>query len=155
MLYFSYGSNMDPSQIRRRCPSARFVTVALLPDHALTFPIRSPRRRCAAAGIVPAKGKSVWGVVFRITASRDITALDQAEGYRFPGSRKNRYRRVSCIVYADQIPSKPVQVYTYLARSDRYTPLPCLDYLNQMRRGAADWGLPDFYREFLRNIRPQ
>ncbi len=152
MLYFAYGSNMDPSQIRRRCPSARFVAVAKLPDHALAFPIRSPRRRCAAAGIVPAKEQEVWGVVFRITASRDIASLDRAEGYRKYGSQKNRYRRSPCIVFTENFPAKPVRAFTYFARSDRYKPLPSEDYLNQMRRGAADWGLPEFYRKNLRNI---
>lgn len=37
MLYFAYRSNMHWDQMRSRCPSARFVGVALLRDFRLAF----------------------------------------------------------------------------------------------------------------------
>ncbi len=37
MLYFSYGSNMSSRRLLSRVPSARFITSASLPGHALHF----------------------------------------------------------------------------------------------------------------------
>lgn len=148
MLYFAYGSNMDPNQIRRRCPSARFVAIARLPDYELAFTIRSTRRRCAAADIVPAPGREVWGVLYRITARRDIAFLDKAEGYQFKGSRKNRYRRSICAVAMDNSRQR-VHAQVYFARKDRYPSQPSAAYLDHLRRGAVHWGLPDSYQQFL------
>ncbi|HEY6798412.1 MAG TPA: gamma-glutamylcyclotransferase family protein, partial [Kineosporiaceae bacterium] len=35
--YFAYGSNMDQAQMTQRCPSARLLGPATLPDHRLVF----------------------------------------------------------------------------------------------------------------------
>lgn len=40
-LYFSYGSNMLSSRLRERCPSARPIGMAELPDHELRWHKRS------------------------------------------------------------------------------------------------------------------
>ena len=66
MLYFACGSNMYWDQMRERCPSAQFVSVAKLDNHRLAFTRESSERRCSVADAVPAKGQDVWGVVYRI-----------------------------------------------------------------------------------------
>jgi hypothetical protein len=49
VLYFAYGSNMNWEQMKTRCPSARFVAVALLPDYKLAFTRKSINRGCGVA----------------------------------------------------------------------------------------------------------
>jgi gamma-glutamylcyclotransferase len=36
-LTFAYGSNLDCTQMRERCPSTRFVCIAALKDYRLAF----------------------------------------------------------------------------------------------------------------------
>src|SRR5436309_7522291 len=43
MLYFAYGSNLDPEQMSARCPSHRVIGLAELKEHRLVFPLFSPR----------------------------------------------------------------------------------------------------------------
>jgi len=72
MLYFAYGSNMNKSQMGRRCPLATPFGVARLPDHKL-----SERR---FADIDQWNGSSVEGVLWSITG-KDLLALDAYEGF--------------------------------------------------------------------------
>ena len=37
VLYFAYGSNLDEGQMLERCPGAKTMGHATLPNHALTF----------------------------------------------------------------------------------------------------------------------
>src|SRR5947208_12969770 len=66
MLYFAYGSNMDSTQMKERCPSAKFVCRAKLPSHRLAFTLRSCRRGCGVADILRDEAKDVWGVVYEL-----------------------------------------------------------------------------------------
>src|SRR5512138_3517065 len=90
--YFAYGSNLDFAQMKGRCPSASFVGKAILPDHRLVFP-RGSRKMGGVAGVAPAKGKEVWGVVYTITES-DLSLLDDIEGFDTERSKAlNAYNR--------------------------------------------------------------
>ena len=51
MLYYAYGADLDPSQMRQRCPQARYVNKARLDGYALCFPRWSDRRLHAVASI--------------------------------------------------------------------------------------------------------
>ena len=73
---------MDPYQIRQRCPSSRFMGTAILRDHRLAFTLRSKRRRCGVANVLPAAGQEVHGILYRINRRRDWDVLDAAEGYK-------------------------------------------------------------------------
>jgi gamma-glutamylcyclotransferase len=93
MLYFAYGSNMDWSQMRERCPSARFFCVAKLKKDTLAFTRRSEKRGCGVSDVIPNQARDVWGVVYGIDA-RDLSRLDKCEGF-VPGRRRedNAYFR--------------------------------------------------------------
>ena len=67
MLYFAYGSNMNWLQMQNRCPSARFLYRAVLPDYKLAFTRKSVKRGCGVADVVPARGQNAWGVVYEIS----------------------------------------------------------------------------------------
>lgn len=151
-LYFAYGSNMDPMQIRRRCPSARFVSVARLDNYHLAFTRRSPRRRCGVADVVADHGSEVWGVVYRITASRDMLALDSAEGFRKDRKRGNSYSRRLKRIEFNGSRAMAQYVHIYLAHAQPYPPRPSANYIGHLRRGAEHWGLPGDYQIKLSQI---
>ena len=53
MIYFAYGSNLDPGQMAERCPAIAASALPGLPGHRLCFPRFSRTRRCASAGFEP------------------------------------------------------------------------------------------------------
>ncbi|MET0387569.1 MAG: gamma-glutamylcyclotransferase family protein [Polyangiales bacterium] len=79
-LYFAYGSNLDETQMRRRCASARRVGVATLPDYALSFDGHSRVWCGPVASLLPLPGSLVHGLVYDLQAC-DLAALDRFEGY--------------------------------------------------------------------------
>jgi len=56
MLNFAYGSNMNWNQMRERCPSSRFVGIAVLRDHKLAFTRESVNHGCGVADVVAEDG---------------------------------------------------------------------------------------------------
>jgi gamma-glutamylcyclotransferase (GGCT)/AIG2-like uncharacterized protein YtfP len=149
MLYFAFGSNMDPAQMRQRCPGARAVGNGLLRGYRLCFPRLSDRRGCGVASVEPAEGHKVWGVVYELNAI-DLASLDGLEGYRANNpAQENRYNRMAIAVEIDGVPT---DVETYIAVSTENPPPPSAAYLAQIRDGARHHGLPEQYRAFLAGL---
>ena len=147
MFYFAYGSNLDPVQMGSRCPGARTAGLAALHDHRLAFPRRSETWDGGVAGIQPAHGATVWGMVYDLTDS-DLAVLDGYEGFRAAGDAHNLYEREQITVEltrADDgsIPRR-VRAWTYLARPANPTP-PSRRYLDTILRGARHHHLPEDY----------
>jgi gamma-glutamylcyclotransferase len=134
---------MDWNQMRQRCPSARFMAIAILRNHRLAFTRRSVRRGCGVADAVAEAGAQVWGVVYEI-AEPDIDGLDTCEGFR-PGRTTNSYHRRECIVSLDGDDTKPLAVATYFAERQVNPPRPNAEYKNLIVAGARYWHLPDEY----------
>jgi gamma-glutamylcyclotransferase len=134
-VYFAYGSNMSSAQMKERCPSARDLGAAKLPGHRLTFPRSSETRGGGVAGIEPAPGSAVEGVLYSLSPE-DLSRLDD-----FEGTDEGRYRRGRVEVDHE---GEPRQVWTYYAlpEGDRFHP-PSRDYLETMIRGAEEHGLAD------------
>ena len=152
MLYFAYGSNLDPQQLHQRCPSARFVTLAELPDHRLAFTRYAKDRGCGTCDGVPETGQEIWGVVFDIS-EEDLRRMDESEGYQ-PGrpSNENAYFREQREVLRDGKQDQPVLVWLYFANRQPDPPLPNAAYKKQLVDGAKFWGLPEAYQAQLRRI---
>ncbi len=151
MLYFAYGSNMNWPQMQRRCPSARFITVARLKDYRLAFPLKSKSRGCGAAGALPDLGQMVWGVVYEID-DREIESLDQAEDY-VPGREGNNYRREERLVYPGIDGEEPSKASLYFPEEEADPPLPSAAYKRLIIEGATFWGLPEDYVRGLEAIK--
>ncbi|HUC63196.1 MAG TPA: gamma-glutamylcyclotransferase family protein [Alphaproteobacteria bacterium] len=152
MLVFAYGSNMDWDQMRTRCPSARFLCVALLPDHALVFPRHSNNRNCGVSSVEPRAGRCVWGAVFEID-ERDVPALDRSEGY-VPGRppERNAYirRPIQVLDRGDATAPRTLEIYVANRQEGRF--LPSKAYKALIVSGAAKWDLPPDYRAELERI---
>ena len=72
ILYFAYGSNMNPARMARRCPGAVTVGVGVLRNYRLTERLY--------ADIDFLEGGEVHGVLYLITP-RHLRSLDSHEGY--------------------------------------------------------------------------
>ena len=132
MLIFAYGSNMDPVQMRQRCPGAETVGNGVLRDHRLCFPRLSDRRGCGVSSVEPAAGHEVWGVVYRLDAA-DLAALDGFEGYRADRpAQDNRYNRLAIAVEIDGVTT---DVEAYFAVSTDNPPPP----ERGLSRASAGW----------------
>lgn len=72
MLYFAYGSNMNPQRAAKRMPDARAVGIGILHGWQLVERLY--------ADIEPAEGQSVIGVLYQV-GGNDLARLDRCEGY--------------------------------------------------------------------------
>jgi gamma-glutamylcyclotransferase (GGCT)/AIG2-like uncharacterized protein YtfP len=153
MLYFAYGSNLDPEQMRSRCPSSHVAGLASLRDHRLIFPLPSDRWGGGVSSVQPAHGPTVWGVLYELT-DEDLVALDGFEGYHGAGA-VNVYDREQVSVDLTRpddgsIPRR-VRAWIYIARPIRPTP-PSRRYLDAILRGARHHRLPDEYVSALESL---
>lgn len=147
-LIFAYGSNMDPEQMKKRCPNSDVsASVAQANGWELHFPRRSDKRGGGVASIRRSASPraSVWGVVY-VILQRDLPGLDRHEGVHL-----GRYRR-DRIAVRERNGSK-YQAWAYFAIPDASTSsyLPSRDYLNHLIKGARHFGLPASYIERLGN----
>jgi gamma-glutamylcyclotransferase (GGCT)/AIG2-like uncharacterized protein YtfP len=147
VLVFVYGSNLDPDQIRERCPHHRVVGMAALRDHKLAFPLYSNDWSGGVASVQLHHGGTVWGVVYDLTGD-DLAALDRFEGFRGPGNQHNLYDRVTMTVDLERpddgsIPRR-VRCEIYVARPSNPSP-PSRRYLDAILKGARHHRLGEEY----------
>jgi hypothetical protein len=135
--YFAYGSNLDPEQMRARCPSARALSRARLPHYRLEFSHFSARWQGGAADILPSYGDAVWGIVYWLEAA-DLPRLDRYEG---------AYERILLRVEDARGLHLPVLSYT-VRRKGSFHPTP--EYVAKMLRWAELWHFPPSYLARLR-----
>jgi len=154
MLYFAYGSNLDPDQMRAHVPDARVVGLAVLRDHRLTFPLYSEHWGGGAAGVTHAHSGAVWGALYELSEA-DLAALDAYEGWKGPGDHHNLYDRDLATVELtrpdDGSVPRRVRAYTYFARTLNPTP-PSRRYLDTVLKGARYHRLPPEYIEWLESL---
>jgi len=150
MLYFAYGSNLDPTQMRVRCPQARDMARARLDGYRLCFPRWSAIRASALASLEPARGEAVWGVLYELDAA-GIARLDACEGYRDDRAvTDNAHTRATVMVGLGD--GRLVEAETYLATPSSDPGMPSSEYLAYLLQLADARDLPADYREKLRNV---
>jgi hypothetical protein len=136
-LYFAYGSNLDEAQMRTRCPDARALFRARLPDYRLDFTYYSKRWQGGTADIVTAPGELVYGLVYEMGAL-DFARLDPFEA---------GYRRLALRVLDDSELAHDVQSYAVRERGS-FAPHP--RYVTQILAGAERLAFPEPYLAALR-----
>ena len=152
MLYFAYGSNMDWSQMKERCPCAKFVCRAKLWSHRLAFTLRSCRRRCGVADILRDETKDVWGVVYELLES-ELENLDKDGDFDLGRpDGQNEYSRENCHVWREGDVKQLLLVSIYRGHPQPNPPLPNCDYKNLIVAGARHWQLPKDYIQELESI---
>jgi gamma-glutamylcyclotransferase (GGCT)/AIG2-like uncharacterized protein YtfP len=142
VYYFAYGSNMDWQQMRRRCPSSRFVCVARLGDYRFAIARHSRLRHCGTANIFMEPGSEVWGIVYDVS-DEDLLTMDGFE---------DGYRREQVFVTALNDGRHPLQALVYIAEKEEGVPLPNRDYKRHIIEGARHWQLPPSYCAMLEKI---
>ncbi len=142
--YFAYASNMNRRQVEQRAGALPEEKNARLDNYELNFE-KIARGGTGTANIVPAEGKAVWGVLYRVT-EQQLKALDRFEGV------PEHYRR-SEVTVADA-EGKKVGAQVYLARKVRKGLKPDRLYLQKIIEGAEEHSLPADYIEALKMIIP-
>jgi hypothetical protein len=155
MLYFGFGSNLDPDLMRERCPGNRVAGVAVLRDHKLIFPRYSKRWNGGVASLQLSHGNDVWGVLYDLS-DEEMRALDQCEGFTHAvGDANNRYERdsiwVDFVRPADGSVPRRVRAWTYRAREANPSP-PSRRYMDTVIKGARAHHLPDDYVAMLTRL---
>jgi gamma-glutamylcyclotransferase (GGCT)/AIG2-like uncharacterized protein YtfP len=135
MFYFAYGSNMNWLQMRRRCPSSRFVCTAQLPGYRFAIARHSRLRDCGTANIFPEAGSRVWGIVYEVSES-DMAIMDGFE---------DGYSRQRHLVHNINNDPSMFEALVYIAPKEAGVPLPNAEYKRLMLEGARFWRLPDDY----------
>lgn len=134
--YIAYGSNLNIRQMRMRCPQARIVGTAEIPDHELLF---KGSRTGAYLTIEPKEGSSVPVAVWETTES-DEDALDRYEG--FP----TFYYKAEMELPIVGIRSKRVmlrKVYVYIMHEDRQPGVPSWHYVQTCLEGYRAFGFDE------------
>ena len=128
MFYVAYGSNLNVEQMRYRCPDAKIVGTAVIPNYRLMFKGSKTGAYCT---IEPEQGASVPVGVWRVTG-RDIEALDYYEGY------PTFYYKKSLILPCSD--GKRHKCFVYIMHEDRALGMPYPFYVNTCLQGYLDFG---------------
>lgn len=133
-LYFAYGSNMKTAQLQHRIASAERVAIAHLNDYKLVFNRRGSYRPGGVASIKPYESSIVYGIVWKLSKA----AFEKMDHIEDPSA----YERVRINVETHD--GRTLQCQTYIAFPEGYFP-PSATYLNIIREGAREHGLPASY----------
>lgn len=129
-------------QIQRRCPSAKFVTIAKLPGYEFGITRHSRLRDCGTANVCAVAGQEVWGAVYDVSDA-DLDVMDGFE---------DGYHREILSVYAPDNGSHPLQVLVYVAAIENNAPPPNPEYKRLILEGARHWHMPSTYIARLETI---
>ena len=107
MLYFAFGSNMLPSRLQRRCPTAKVRARATAPGYRIAFDKLSEDASGKANLVSCDNGDSAIGIVYELSPD-DVDKLDAFEG---PGYRRQDDFVVTCFDSGEVL-----STCTYVAR---------------------------------------
>jgi gamma-glutamylcyclotransferase (GGCT)/AIG2-like uncharacterized protein YtfP len=140
-LYAAYGSNMDPSQMRERCPHSPGSGTGWVEGWRLTFGGEDLGWEGSLATIVEAPGENVYVSLYDVT-THDEQALDAWEGADNGLYRKVRVRVAT--LEGDRL------AWVYLLDGFEGG-LPSARYLGVLADAAETAGAPYDYVSELRN----
>lgn len=163
MLYFAYGSNLNPRAVADwsrhyglRPPALRGGRAAVLDNYRLCFSVYSEYWGGGIADIVYDPGKYVAGVVFEVTEA-ELAALDQKVGRivdatgRETGAYAHLQVKVSPLARGE-----PLQVVTYQGLNrDRSHIAPTRRYMDVVIQGACSYGLSMMWVAYLQSFTTQ
>jgi hypothetical protein len=144
-LYAAYGSNMDPAQMVRRCPSAPFLGTGWVRGWRLTFGAEEYGWEGALATLVPDPSpEQLHPGVF--VALYDLTPADERALDAWEGADSGLYRRVHLRVHTL---AGDAVAYVYVLDAFEGG-LPAARHLGGIADAAEAAGAPDDYVADLR-----
>jgi len=141
--YFAYGSNMDETQMGKRCSDSQLEGKALLPGYRLVFNRESSGWGCGVADIVLDDQTEVWGLLYEVT-DNDLKQLDYYEG-----APKLYVRKKIKVLDAS---NNEINANTYeVVKKNGFIP-PSEEYLGILKKAAEKYGFPQKYKDYLKTI---
>lgn len=134
LYYFAYGSNMNISQMKERCPDAEKLGKAILNGYKFIINTRG------VATIIESKGGIVEGGLYKIS-DKSLSSLDYYEGVR-----NNYYFRKDVEVNYE---GEKIKAITYIA-TDQKEGKPRNGYIEKIIKGAEDFCLSKDYLQVIR-----
>ncbi len=144
MLYFAYGSFLDSETLKKHCPSARFITRAVLPNFEVQFNFMSRTYSGGVTGVEPVPGKMARGVVYDVPPE-EMERLDAVEAVP-----EGLYYRQRVLVVDEE--GGLLKVETYRTTDPKGPFTPTRRYVGLMIKGAKEHGLDREYVEELESL---
>ena len=140
MLYFAYGSNMDPTQLRERVGEVGRGVTGILNRYELRFNKRSVHDEYGRANLIVDPRATTEGVLFELT-DEQFTQMDRKEG--------SGYQRHDIAV---QVGGNTRKAQTYFATAEFVVDglHPSNEYLGHILDGAHEHRLSEAYIEKIR-----
>lgn len=136
--YSAYGSNLNIRQMQMRCPSARIIGTATIPDYELLF---KGSQTGACLTIEPKVGASVPVAIWSVT-DEDEAALDHYEG--FP----NFYYKKEIQLLIKGIKSSKTRIrdcFVYIMHEERSIGIPSIAYVSVCLEGYISFGFDEHF----------
>ena len=132
--YLAYGSNLSAEQMARRCPDAKIVGKAVIPDWKLAFKFH--------ADIVPCEGSQVQVLVWEISPE-DEKNLDMYEEY--PHYYIKRMMNVTMTDLDGKHPEEITAMVYVMAEGHDKLEMPSKGYFSVLAEGYREFGFDDRY----------
>lgn len=139
VLYFAYGSNMDPRRMSERAPRARALGPGRLDGFHLEFNLYSTEWEGGVTNLEPDAGAHVWGILWQMPRS-ELDALNAYHGH------PTFYRQEEVVVEG---PPGRVLAYSFRVAHQSGYIRPTDAYLNRIRSAIRVQGLPPEALEIL------
>lgn len=136
--YIAYGSNLNISQMRMRCPGARIIGTSVIEDYQLLF---KGSKTGSYLTIEPKDGAEVPVVIWEVTET-DEKALDRYEGY------PNFYYKKEMTLDVTGIKTKKMRrrdAFVYIMHEERELGIPSWYYVNTCLDGYRAFGFDEKY----------
>ena len=129
MYYFAYASNLNLDQMETRCPDAKTLFKATLPNYRLVFSGWSRELKGGKANIRLNQGEKVLGAIYDVS-EQDMKKLDRYEA---------GYDRLRVNVFDED--GELQEVITYIKSGRSEDSKPSAEYLAVIQQGYKDWRL--------------
>ena len=132
-FYLAYGSNLNVSQMKFRCPGASVVGTSVIPDYELLF---KGSLTGSYLTIEPKEGSVVPVAVWSVTKRHEV-ALDRYEGYP-----SFYYKKSMKVVLDGAVPgfTAGLDAFVYIMHEERELGIPSEYYVQACLEGYDTFG---------------
>jgi len=139
--YFSFASNMDSTQMKGRCPSAKKIGIGVLKDHEIVFNRQGTYRAGGVGSVQQHPSQRVYGIIWKLNPS-EFSELDKAEDL-------SAYRRCKEVIQTMDGEGFECHIYKAIPQG---TYEPDQEYLSLIIEAANNESLPKDYIAYLESF---